>query len=138
MKLVEPQAGLWVLTLEREACAEAGVEFLTCGISARRLSPSANLIDLIGLFKTVQRPFLFHCKSGSDRTGLAAAMYLITNENIPPEIAMRQLSLRFVHFRSGAAGVLDYMLERYISDATAEPISLGSGPINPLEAPRAS
>jgi protein tyrosine/serine phosphatase len=45
-----------------------------------------------------EKPILIHCKAGSDRTGLAAALYLLT-VNKPDEAAAEgQLSIRFGHF----------------------------------------
>ena len=55
-----------------------------------------------------------HCKSGSDRAGLASAIYLIVVKKVHPRIAARQLSLKYLHLRWYITGVLDYLISEYI------------------------
>lgn len=53
--------------------------------------------QLATLLRDAPKPLLIHCRSGSDRTGLASAIYLNQVANIDQETAERQLSLRFGH-----------------------------------------
>jgi protein tyrosine phosphatase (PTP) superfamily phosphohydrolase (DUF442 family) len=87
--------------LEREACKTAGIE----------------------LVARLPRPFLMHCKSGADRAGFAAALYLLLQGELPAEEAGRQLSWRYLHLRGAATGVLHFLLERYAADSAREPMS---------------
>jgi protein tyrosine/serine phosphatase len=64
-----------------------------------------------------------HCKSGADRAGFAAALYLLLQRGATAEEARRQLSWRYLHLRGAATGVLHFMLERYQQDSAAEPMS---------------
>jgi hypothetical protein len=50
-----------------------------------------------------------HCKSGADRAGFAAALFLVLQGQRVAE-AQRQLSWRFGHWHRSRAGVLDAFL----------------------------
>jgi protein tyrosine/serine phosphatase len=63
-----------------------------------------------------------HCKSGADRAGFAAALYLLLRRDLPVEEAKRQLSWRYLHLRGAATGVLHFLLERYAEDSAEEPM----------------
>jgi protein tyrosine phosphatase (PTP) superfamily phosphohydrolase (DUF442 family) len=99
--------------LEAQACTQAGIELHCVTLKASRLPPASELLKLLDLFETIQRPFLFHCKSGSDRTGLAAALYLHVIEGHPIEESLDQLSLKYVHLRASRKGIHPYMLSFY-------------------------
>jgi protein tyrosine/serine phosphatase len=64
-------------------------------------------------------PALFHCKSGADRAGLMSALYLMLREGAGPEVARRQLSLRYLHFAGSRTGVLGHMIDAYAADRRA-------------------
>lgn len=98
---------------EAEACARLGLTLVTHGLAARALVSRDQLLALIDDFPRWEKPFLLHCKSGADRTGQVAAMWLIAMEGRPPEEALAQLHWRFAHLRSSATGVLDHMIEAY-------------------------
>ena len=70
-------------------------------------------ILLISHMQTMPKPVLIHCKSGADRTGLAAALYLLVIEGQPIEVAKRQLSFRYIHVSYTATGILDHFLRVY-------------------------
>lgn len=66
-------------------------------MSAREeLAPDRSLA-LIDLMKSVPKPVLFHCRAGSDRSGLAAALYLAAIAQAGEETSEGQLSLWFGH-----------------------------------------
>jgi protein tyrosine phosphatase (PTP) superfamily phosphohydrolase (DUF442 family) len=104
------------LPLEIEACKAAGIRFETCVLRSRAL-PSVEEIRALGaLFDRLEYPVLFHCKSGADRAGIMAALYLALHENRPVAEARRQLGLRYGHFRQGKTGVLDAFFDAYQAD----------------------
>jgi len=62
-------------------------------------APSAQTVDvLVAALRTAQRPILIHCKAGSDRTGLASALFEYDIMHRTPAEAATQLSFAFGHF----------------------------------------
>lgn len=99
--------------LEQAVCAELGLDYSFTGLSATSAPNREALLELFEMFRTVERPFIMHCKSGADRTGLAATLYLMVIEGVPLEEARKQLSFRFLHVSASAAGILGHMLDLY-------------------------
>jgi len=54
-----------------------------------------------------------HCKSGADRTGLGSAIYLMVIQGQPVQQARKMLSVRYIHFWWGKAGILDMVFDSY-------------------------
>ena len=63
------------------------------------------------LFNSIEKPALMHCKSGADRAGLMAALYVLIHCKKPVAEAMKQLSLRYLHVRQAKTGMLDSFLK---------------------------
>ena len=104
---------------EVDACAELGLELVNFPIRSRGAPEREHLHGLKAIFDTISVPMMMHCKSGADRAGLAAALYLHFREGQPMDRAAAQLSLRFGHVRSAKAGILDHFLETYIKAQAA-------------------
>lgn len=85
-------------TDEIKASTAAGVTHYDIRMSAEREPDAATLAQLIEVLRTAPRPMLIHCKSGSDRTGLAAALYKLLVSETSPEVAAQELSFRYGHF----------------------------------------
>lgn len=102
--------------LEKEACEANGLTLVSMALSARRAASRADYLALLDHFDTMQKPLLIHCKSGADRTGLAAAFYLLHVENAPLSVARQQLAARYLHFRWTKSGILDHILDCYGAD----------------------
>ncbi len=98
---------------EKEDCADFGLTLVNAKLWARRAPDAEALLHVIDVMRTVERPFMFHCKSGADRAGLCAATYLMVFEDQPVEVAAKQLSFRYIHLKSTKTGILDYLLEVY-------------------------
>ena len=109
---------------EAEACAAHGMVLHDLNMSARQAPGKSRLLALHHLLTTAERPMLIHCKSGADRTGLAAALYLIWIEGRPVAEAQAQLSWRYVHRSTGPTGILDHFLRYYARIAETRDISL--------------
>lgn len=109
---------------EKEACHELGMSMVNHKLSARSLARKAELLSLLDTFETIQKPFVMHCKSGADRAGLAAALYLLHIEGASVEEARKQLSFKYVHIRASKTGVLDHMLAAYAADSKVDTISI--------------
>lgn len=109
--------------LERQACDALGLKLLNLKLYSRQMPSKAHLQALHQGFMQLEKPALLHCKSGADRAGLAAALYLIMMENRPVEEAMEQLSWRFLHVRAAKTGRLDYMLQAYARAIALQPMA---------------
>ena len=109
---------------EAASCAELGLDLVSVRLYARAPNGRAALIDLLDAFKTIKRPFVMHCKSGADRAGLAAALYLMAEEGADVATARRQLSLRFLHIRQSKTGVLDHILDLFEQRQAEGPIDI--------------
>lgn len=118
------QAGQSFWLFERESAAAQGIVMIDLGMSAKRAPMADALLTMLDLFRSMEKPVLIHCKSGADRTGLAAALYLIDVEGRPVAEAARQLSWRTVHRSSGPTGILDHFLRVYGRAQSATGISL--------------
>jgi protein tyrosine phosphatase (PTP) superfamily phosphohydrolase (DUF442 family) len=102
--------------LEQAKCKALGLPLHAVALGTRRAPPREALIELIDIFRRIERPFLLHCKSGADRAGLASAIYLMVIEGRSLEEARRMLSLRYFHVRNSHAGELDRVLDGYARD----------------------
>ena len=98
---------------EVETCRDLGLKLVDVKMSARSAPSRKTLLKLVKTFETIEEPYLIHCKSGADRTGLAAAIYALAIEGRSIEEAKKALSLRFLHIKSSKTGVLDYVLHLY-------------------------
>ncbi len=113
-----------VHAFEAETCAALGLRLKNVGLTAREAPRVAALIRLMEAFEAIERPALIHCKSGADRTGLAAAIWHIHIEGKPVAEARRALSLRHWHVSLSKTGVLDRFLDAYAERLKVGPIPL--------------
>ncbi len=117
----KPSAALF---LEEEACARLGMRLENFRVFSRE-APSAEMLrGARELFQHIEYPALFHCKSGADRVGLMAALYLFFTGKAPLDEALKQLSLRYGHVKHGKTGVIDAAFERYLAHTRVYGISL--------------
>ncbi|HUF55288.1 MAG TPA: sulfur transferase domain-containing protein [Thermohalobaculum sp.] len=112
------------LPLEIEACHRLGLAFHVVPLRARRLPEPQTLLGFAELARRVETPVLLHCKSGSDRTGFAAALWLMLAEDRPLEDARRQLSLLHGHMPWTKSGLLGAVLDAYGREAGWPPMPL--------------
>lgn len=117
----KPSAALF---LEEEACSKLGLSLVNFRLYSREAPSVETLKGLQALFDRIAYPALLHCKSGADRAGLGAAMFLFMKAGQPLDIALRQLSLRYGHVRAGKTGVIDAAFENYLAFARRSQISL--------------
>ncbi|SEN45657.1 hypothetical protein SAMN04488003_11730 [Loktanella fryxellensis] len=109
--------------IEKATCALLGLPLVSVSLTARTAPSRAVLLDLLDAFDTLPRPFVMHCKSGADRAGLAAALYLIDQGASLTE-ARRQLALRYLHLPFTRTGVLGTLLDAYAARLTEGPVTL--------------
>jgi protein tyrosine/serine phosphatase len=119
---------------ERRVCARLGAAHLDAMLDSRKLPTQAMLARLIEALEAAPRPFLLKCSGGHDRTGFAAALYLIMREGWSarakalgefsgqPKRNQRWLKL-FVEFareETGEGALAAWIAERYTPERLAE------------------
>ena len=82
---------------EIEVSARYGVHHEDIGMSAKRLPHREDLIKLLDLFASAERPILIHCQGGADRTGEASAIYQMLYMNKSKKEALKMLTLKYFH-----------------------------------------
>lgn len=95
---------------EKPLCEELGLSLIDMPFHARQAVTRKRFLMILEVLKSVEGPFLLHCKSGADRSGLVAALYLTVVQGEPIAIARKQLSWRYAHISFSKAGVQDYVL----------------------------
>ena len=105
--------------LEREACEKLGLRLVDFPIRSRGALEKPTIHAAADLFAQLEYPVLMHCKSGADRAGFMATLYLFLHEGELLPQAMRHLSLRYGHIRQAKTGVIDYFFERYLAETQA-------------------
>lgn len=101
--------------LQREACEELGLRLVDFPIRSRSALYRPTLLAALDLWDTLDYPVLMHCKSGADRTGFMATLFLWQRAGVPLRRAMDQLSLRYGHIRQAKTGIIDFFYERYLA-----------------------
>ena len=99
--------------IEKNICEEVGINLINIRLYSSKLPEKEKIFEINEVFKSIKKPFLMHCKSGSDRAGLGSALYFLLVLNTPVEIAQKQLSFKFLHLGGWTAGILDFMLMEY-------------------------
>lgn len=82
---------------EVRVARDEGVAFYDFPMSAVRRPTRGELLVLLDFFDRCRYPLLIHCKSGSDRTGLASALYLMARKGVGPDEAEGAFSLAYRH-----------------------------------------
>ena len=97
----------------RRAALAADIAYVNVPISAQRLPPPERLLAIWDTIATAERPILFHCRAGVDRTGLASALAVL-HDTGDLDAARHQLALvPFGHTGWFGTGAMDDVLDRY-------------------------
>ena len=81
--------------------------------SANRLPAPVEVRRLVEVFDHSEHPILIHCQQGADRTGLAAAVYLLLYTDADFATARRQCSPRYGHVPIHTAASMDEFFDFY-------------------------
>jgi protein tyrosine/serine phosphatase len=100
---------------ERATAERLGITFADAGIWAASPATEAEFLNVVRAVDESPEPILIHCQSGSDRSGLAAAIFLLLKTDATVDQACGQLSLRFGHNPWGRAACQDRILAAYVA-----------------------
>jgi len=106
--------------LGRATAAELGLVHIDAPFESRGAPHKDRILRLAEIYRTMAEPALIHCKSGADRTGLAAGIWLLLQGH-SPEAALGQLSLRWGHVRQSRTGILDAFFALYAAAVRERP-----------------
>lgn len=98
--------------LEEEACERYGVKHTYFVVFSREVPSRGQVLGAKQLFDEIEYPAMMHCKSGADRAGLAAGLFVLFQGGTARD-ALKQLSLRFGHIRQARTGILDAFFHHY-------------------------
>ncbi len=104
----------WYLR-ETTLAKQNDIAFYTLKLSANKQPDLTTMETLVELMRAAPKPLLVHCKSGSDRTGLALALYAYAIEGKPAAEAAKQLSIKWGHFPwlTSRTGAMDAAFTAY-------------------------
>lgn len=109
---------------EKEACDQLGLNLYVAKIYARKPARREEILKLIETMRTIEKPFVMHCKSGADRAGFAAVLYKIIIEKVPVAEARKHLALKYIHFDWTATGIVDHIIDLYEARNARDPIDM--------------
>ena len=92
---------------EIAVCSRLSVRHYDLAMNSTGKPTPAVVGKLMAIFREAPRPVLIHCRSGSDRSGLVAALWKVVVDGEPKSIAEKQLSILYGHFPVGQTAVLD-------------------------------
>jgi len=98
--------------LSRDTAARLGLEFYDMALESRGAPQKDRIFRLAGIYQNMRGPALIHCKSGADRAGLAAGLYVLISGGSSAQ-ALAQLSVRFGHIKQSKTGILDRFFLTY-------------------------
>lgn len=108
--------------LQKETCARLGIRLIDFPVSSRDAPRKTDARKLKEFFDSIEYPALMHCKSGADRAGIVATLFLALAENRPIEEAAGQLHWKYGHVKQAKTGILDYFIETYRKRNAQQPI----------------
>ena len=98
--------------LSRDAAARLGLVQIDMPLESRGAPQADRILRLAEIFRTMTTPALMHCKSGADRAGLAAGVYVVLRGGSAAD-ALAQLSWRYLHVSASNTGILDAFFRLY-------------------------
>jgi protein tyrosine phosphatase (PTP) superfamily phosphohydrolase (DUF442 family) len=106
--------------LSRAEAARLGLAHIDAPFESRGAPHKDRILRLAAIFQDMHEPALIHCKSGADRTGLAAGLWLML-QGRPVAEALGQLSLRHGHVAASRTGILDAFFKSFAVFRQANP-----------------
>ncbi len=99
---------------ETKVARQHGIVFRSLALSANTELDVKQVAELVEALRDAPKPLLIHCRAGSDRTGLACAIYVASHGGSYRD-ACEQLSLYYGHFPyfGSRSMAMDVTLERF-------------------------
>lgn len=107
--------------LEKEACDKHGIKLINHAMSSRSLPDVDKILEAKTILENAEYPILIHCKSGADRAGLMSVFYEHFIEHKSIEESLKQLSMKYGHFRWAETGKLDYFFDSFLEFQKTHP-----------------
>lgn len=98
---------------EMEIIKRLGIEYFELNFASTKAPNETDIEGLLAAFRNATPPILIHCEAGSDRTGLACAIWKLCIEKDTRENALKQLSVFYGHIAFGETSVLDDFFKDY-------------------------
>ena len=98
---------------ERSATLDAGAAQVDVAMSSCLWMSRAQMIALVDVIDTCERPLLIHCAWGSERTGLASAFATLLRPGSTFNEARAQFSIRYLFVRFKDGKVMAEHLDQY-------------------------
>jgi protein tyrosine phosphatase (PTP) superfamily phosphohydrolase (DUF442 family) len=113
---------------ETKVARQHGIVFRSLALSANTELDVKQVADLVEALRDAPKPLLIHCRAGSDRTGLACAIYVASHGGSYRD-AREQLSLYYGHFPYfGSKSVaMDVTLERFYESVAGRRVAGQAG-----------
>ncbi len=103
--------------LEKEACEAHGITMVDFRVYSRDTHTAEKIRGAKKLFESIEYPAVIHCKSGADRTGIMGVLYRHFHMGDSIEVALEQLSFKYLHVKQGKTGMLDFFFKDYLTYA---------------------
>lgn len=91
----QPDNSWWVD--EHNATKACNIAHINIPMSHHTLSSKENVATLLNAYATAHYPIMVHCYAGADRTGEATALWLMDQQNLPKEEAIKVLDIKYYH-----------------------------------------
>lgn len=84
---------------EKAILEKLNVNYYNIPFSASHFSSKENLHKLLYLYKYAPQPILIHCRDGADRSGEAAALWVLERQGKRKKDALKHLSIKYGYLR---------------------------------------
>ena len=96
---------------EKAVVERRGGKFFSISMNAGNMTSKSKLIKLLDIYDSAPRPILIHCRAGADRTGEAAALWVLEQQKKSYSEAAKQLAFIPYHHRQTAYPAKDYLIK---------------------------
>ena len=84
---------------EKDIVERDGGKYVHVPVLGSKLPDKATVLKLLDTYEQTEKPILVHCSSGTHRSGVASALYLLDMEKVKIETAKEQMDPKYGFFR---------------------------------------